>query len=219
MAHNSSYMPTKDGEFIAWAETILRYCTENASQWNIDSSQLMQFTNLTNVAAAAYQVNSHLDERIRTTVAIKDEAFLNLKRFLQQFVNMLEGNPNISDLAIIEMELRPRHPSAHQPIPVPTEAPVITAVVRQHHDITVYASTLQQGHPTEFLTSGKYGGFLLQYQIENTVQWQSVLSTRLHYTLIFSEAEEAKHILLQGAWVNPRMQNGPWSEQIRELIN
>jgi hypothetical protein len=43
--------------------------------------------------------------------------------------------------------------------------------------------------------------------------------TRLHYTLIFTDAEEGKHIRIQGAWINPRIQNGPWSEEVRELIN
>jgi hypothetical protein len=37
--------------------------------------------------------------------------------------------------------------------------------------------------------------------------------------LIFTDAEEGKHIRLQGAWINPRIQNGPWSEEVRELIN
>jgi hypothetical protein len=219
MTHKNAYMPSKDGEFVAWAETIHRYSTENANQWNIDPNLMMQFTNLLNLAVSAYQINSHLDNRSRATVAIKDDAFLNLKQFLQQFVNMLEGNVNVPDVSITEMGLRPRHPSAHHPIPIPTEAPVITAVVGQHHEITAYASTLQHGHPTEYITNGKYAGFLLQYQLENDPQWKFVTSTKLHYTLIFSSAEEGKHILMQGAWLNPRLQNGPWSEEVRELIN
>jgi hypothetical protein len=59
----------------------------------------------------------------------------------------------------------------------------------------------------------------LKYLIDGENQWQSIVSTRLHYTLIFTDAEEGKYIRIQGAWVNPRMQNGPWSEEVRELVN
>jgi hypothetical protein len=101
----------------------------------------------------------------------------------------------------------------------PTEAPVLTAVVGQHHDVTTYVSTLQHGHPTEYLKDGKYAGFILKYLMDGETQWQSIISTKLHYTLIFTDAEEEKYIRLQAAWVNPRIQNGPWSEEVRELIN
>ncbi|MDR3196242.1 MAG: hypothetical protein LBU34_00095, partial [Planctomycetaceae bacterium] len=120
---------------------------------------------------------------------------------------------------IVSMGLRPRKHVAHQPIPVPNEAPVLSAIVGQHHDVTLYVSTLQHGHPTEFLKDGKYAGFVLKYLVDGETQWQTLISTQLHYTLIFSDADEGKHIRLEAAWVNPRMQNGPWSEEVRELIN
>ncbi|MDR1479692.1 MAG: hypothetical protein LBJ00_12225, partial [Planctomycetaceae bacterium] len=58
--------------------------------------------------------------------------------------------------------LRPRHPHAYEPLPAPTEAPVLTAIVGQHHDITLYASTPQHGRPTQLLTNGKFAGFIPQ---------------------------------------------------------
>jgi hypothetical protein len=57
------------------------------------------------------------------------------------------------------------------------------------------------------------------FQIDGETQWQTIVSTKLHYTLIFTDAEEGKYIRLQAAWVTPRIQNGPWSEEVRELIN
>ncbi|MDR1957720.1 MAG: hypothetical protein LBQ54_01510 [Planctomycetaceae bacterium] len=89
----------------------------------------------------------------------------------------------------------------------------------QHHEVTVYVSTRLHGHPTEYLKDGKFYGFLLKYKIEGEPEWQQAVSTRLHHTLIFGEEEEGKDVLLQAAWVNPRIQNGPWSEEVRELVN
>jgi hypothetical protein len=219
MTQPNRYMPKKDAEFIAWAKTIYRDCAENSGIWMLDPNLLNQFHELLLTATSAYESNADKELRNRATVKAKDAAFATLKLFLSTYINTLEGNTNIPDEAIESMGLRPRHPHAHQPIPVPTDAPVITAVVGQHHDVTAYASTLQHGHPTEFLKDGKYAGFVLKYLVEGETQWQTIISTRLHYTLIFTDAEEGKHIRLQGAWINPRIQNGPWSEEVRELIN
>jgi hypothetical protein len=219
MANSTGYMPRKDGEFVAWAKTIFYDCHENAEEWEIAPEVIAQFSDLVDLADEAFQVNSDKERRNKASVSAKDAAFLNLKQFLHAFVNTLEGNLAVPDEAITAMGLRPRHPHAHQPIPVPDEAPVLTAIVGQHHDVTTYVSTLQHGHPTEFLTNGKYAGFILKYLVDGETQWQTVVSTRLHYTLIFTDAEEGKHIRLQAAWVNPRIQNGPWSEEVRELIN
>jgi hypothetical protein len=219
MSNSNGYMPRKDAEFIAWTKTIYRDCSENAPTWQLDTTLLNQFNDLVVTATAAYENNADKELRNRATVKLKDAAFLALKLFLSTYINTLEGNNNIPDEAIESMGLRPRHPHAHQPIPVPTEAPVLTAIVGQHHDVTVYASTLQHGHPTAFLKDGKYAGFMLKYLMDGETQWQSIVSTRLHYTLIFTDADEGKYIRLQAAWVNPRMQNGPWSEEVRELIN
>ena len=219
MSHKDGYMPIKDGEFIAWARTIYNDCEKNVETWKIDMDQLTQFSNLVAIAEDAYRQNVNKEFRNKASVSIKDAEFLRLKQFLQTFINTLEGNLNIPDEAITSMGLRPRHPHAHQPIPVPTEAPVLTAVVGQHHDVTVYVSTLQHGHPTEFLKDGKYAGFMLKYLVDGETQWQSVVSTQLHYNLIFTDADEGKYIRLQAAWINPRIQNGPWSEEVKELIN
>jgi hypothetical protein len=182
-------MPIKDAEFIAWAKTIHRDCTLNASVWQLDQTLLNQFGELLSAAVDAYESNADKELRNRATVKLKDAAFAALKLFLSTYVNTLEGNTNIPDEAIESMGLRPRHPHAHQPIPIPTESLVLTAIVGQHHDITVYVSTLQHGHPTEYLKDGQYAGFILKYLIDGETQWQSVISTRLHYNLIFTDAE------------------------------
>jgi hypothetical protein len=219
MPQRKRYKPETDAGFIAWAETIRRTCTQNVGMWNLDPMLLNQFSMLYDAAETKYHINTNKDLQNRVTVNAKNAAFAALKSFLSAYVNVLEGNLNIPDEAISDMALRPRHPGAHQPIGIPTEAPVLVVVVGQHHDVTTYVSTLQHGHPTEYLKDGKYAGFILKYLIEGETEWQTVISTKLHHTLIFTDAEEGKHITLKAAWVNPRMQNGPWSEEVTEFIN
>jgi hypothetical protein len=212
-------MPSKDNEFIAWAKTIYKDCSDNVEVWVLDATVIAQFSDLLEAADEAFQHNSDLESRNRASVSIKNATFAALKSFLKMYIDTLEGNTNIPDEAIESMGLRPRHPHAHQPIPIPTETPVLTAVVGQHHEVTAYVSTLQHGHPTAYLKDGKYAGFILKYLVEGETQWQSVVSTKLHYALIFTDENEGKRIRLQAAWVNPRIQNGPWSEEVNELIN
>ncbi|MDR2754436.1 MAG: hypothetical protein LBC20_01900 [Planctomycetaceae bacterium] len=219
MSQSNGFMPRKDGEFLAWAKTIYHDCSENTEVWEISPEAIDQISDLVETAEAAYQVNIDKEYRNKATAKAKDAAFVALKQFLSAFVNTLEGNLLVPDAAIDAMGLRPRHPHAHQPIPLPDEAPVFTAVVGQHHDVTGYVSTLQHGRPTQYLKDGKYAGFVLKYLVEGETQWQTIVSTRLHYTLIFSDEYEGKYIRMQAAWINPRIQSGPWSEEVRELIN
>jgi hypothetical protein len=187
--------------------------------WVLDQAYLSQFGDLLSHAEIAYTNNSDKELQNRATVKEKNATFAALKRFLSMYVNMLEGNPHIPDEAIESMGLRPRRQAAHQPNPAPTEAPVLSALTLHHYEVDIYVSTLQHAHPTHFVTDEKFGGFLLRYKFENDPEWKTLISTKLHYTLAFTEEEVGKHIILQAAWVNTRMQSGPWSGEIREIIN
>jgi hypothetical protein len=219
MSNTKRYIPRRDGEFIEWAKTILKDCWENWEKWEIALATVKQFQLLVDNAYSAFQNNSNKELQNRATTATKNAAILELRRFLRTFINSIEGNLNIPDEAISSMGIRPRHSTSHQPIPVPLDAPVLTAEFRQHRELTVYAAPLQHGHPTEYFKNEKYAGFILKYKIENESQWQFVISTRLHHTLTFNDNDKGKFVHLQAAWVNPRMQNGPWSNEIKEIIN
>jgi hypothetical protein len=40
----------------------------------------------------------------------------------------------------------------------------------------------------------------------------------LYHTLLFEQADEAKRIFLSAAWMNPRLEEGPWSEEFSEIV-
>ncbi|MDR3198473.1 MAG: hypothetical protein LBU34_11450 [Planctomycetaceae bacterium] len=218
MAVNRGYVPRRDGEFFAWARTIHRHCLENAATWLLDAVLLEQFENLLENANEKFKKNSDLSKRNRESVAEKNAAFAALKQFLKLYINLLEGNARIPDQSILEMGLRPRHRAAPHPKPVPTTSPVLSARVLHHYEIDTYVSSLQHAHPTQSLTDEKYKGFMLRYKFEGETEWKTVISTKLHYLFVFTEKEVGKRITMQAAWVNPRIQPGPWSDEVTEII-
>jgi hypothetical protein len=108
---------------------------------------------------------------------------------------------------------------AHEPLPRPTFAPSIYTVAGQHFTVTVYVEIPQHGHPSSYLTQHGLHGFVLRYRKEGESEWREVHSTRLHVTLTFEEADQTKFLTLAAAWINPRLEHGPWSEEIKVLIN
>ncbi|MDR1405842.1 MAG: hypothetical protein LBI89_01380, partial [Prevotellaceae bacterium] len=77
----------------------------------------------------------------------------------------------------------------------------------------------QHGQPSEFLKKKGYHGFVVRYRKESETEWHERHTTRLHITLLFDSGDEGTHLLLTTAWINPRIQHGPWSDELRVLVN
>ncbi|MDR3236332.1 MAG: hypothetical protein LBT48_06360 [Prevotellaceae bacterium] len=213
------YQPTKDADFIAWVTNIKNNCLTNQTQWDLKSSDTDKLLAYVDNAVHAYEVNINPELKNRHTSMIKKEAFITLKTFMSLFTLQLLADELISDAEIEAMGLRPRQHHASLPLPDPTEAPEITAVVGQHHDVTVYVSVAQHGHPAEYLKKKGYAGFILRYRKEGDSEWHQELSTKLHTMLLFDAEDEGKHVTLTVAWINPRLEHGPWSDETTTLIN
>jgi hypothetical protein len=140
-----------------------------------------------------------------------------LRRFLGTFINYLEINDSVPDAAIKSMGLRPRHRTARQPLARPDEE-LLLSVKKLHDEITVYVQRPEHRHTTTTMAPARYHGFILRYRIEGEEQYQIALSTRLRHTILFDRANEGKRVFLSAAWVNPRLENGPWSKEISEII-
>ncbi|MDR2359653.1 MAG: hypothetical protein LBD87_07660, partial [Prevotellaceae bacterium] len=59
----------------------------------------------------------------------------------------------------------------------------------------------------------------VRYRKEDCEEWHSGYSTRLHTDLFFNGEDSGKRLILMAAWINPRLQQGPWSNEITVLIN
>jgi hypothetical protein len=84
--------------------------------------------------------------------------------------------------------------------------------------MTVYVSRSELGHPTQSATRPKYRGFKLRWKFEGETMYRTEVSSRLHFTLHFDQEAETKRVVLSGAWMNARLEEGPWSEDIVEVV-
>ena len=212
------YMPIGDTNFISWAKNISARSKANETGWKLNSTQVTKLIDLMDHAEAAWEANRNPETANRRTSAEKKQAFSELKRFLSLFTDSFYVNEAITDADIEAMGLRPRHTHVSLPKPAPDEAPEVTAVVGQHHDVTVYVSKAQHGEPVRSLNT-KYYGFIIRYRKDGEEGRQQQMSTRLHTTLYFEPEDEGKRLHFSVAWLNARLQNGPWSDEISTLIN
>lgn len=215
--YSSSSFRQPDEEFLLHAQTIVTQCDAHRTEWRLDSDRLDEIDMLTGVAQKAYTANKDKATRNLTTSANKKFAFGELKHALGPFVDYLEGNLSVPDNALAIMGLRPRTHRKHEPLPRPSEPPMLK-VVKQHDEMTVYVSRPELGQPTQSTTRKHYHGFKLRWRFEDEKVYHTVTSTRLHHTLYFDHEDETKRVVMAAAWLNPRLEEGPWSEDVVEVV-
>jgi hypothetical protein len=215
--YKATIIDQPDGEFLAYANSLNDQCTTHAAEWNIDPARLSVLNTLTLNASTAYKLNTDLATRSHLTSVNKRSAFEELKHFLRFFIYYLKGNLSTPDAALETMHISPRVRHMREPLPPPGEAPVIT-VVRQHGEMTIYVSRAEHGHPTGSAKRKPYHGFKLRWRFKGETVYRIEISTRLQITLHFEREDETKRIEMSAAWINPRLQEGPWSNDVTEIV-
>jgi hypothetical protein len=215
MSKGTLYKP--DAQFIAFVNSINGQCNEHKTEWNIDVDSLTTFDTLLAHANAAYDANSNPALKNHTTAVNKKTAFDELRRFMGQFINYLEANLAVPEEAILAMGLRPRTHHYHHPLPPPPDK--ITLSILQNHDaITIHATRSEYGHSSSDAGAMRHHGFIVRYKIEGDAKYQTEVSTRLRHTIHFDHADVGKRVFISAAWVNPRLEPGPWSDELTEII-
>ncbi|MDR2121237.1 MAG: hypothetical protein LBP64_10270 [Tannerella sp.] len=217
MARRSGTLERPDADFLALANTIYSQCSQHILEWVIDGDRFNEFDSLLKAANGAYEANSDKATKNAMTSAAKKAAFGELRRFLGAFIDYLEVNIHVPDAAIEYMGLRPRKRRASQPLPPPKER-LVLLIRKLHDDMTLYASRPDQGHPTESAGPKRYHGFMIRYKLEGEAIYRMAVSTRLRHTLRFDRADTGRRVCISAAWVNPRLEPGPWSDEITEII-
>jgi hypothetical protein len=216
MTHQQSVLNKPDAQFLAFANTINEQCTQHP-EWNIDQSRLTMLSWLAGNANAAYVVNNDRATHTFITSVNKKHAFAELKHYLGTFINYLEVNDNVPDTALEYMGLRPRHPSGRHPLPPPQVMPVLS-VKKIHDEMTFYVARPEHDHPTAGVGLPHYHGFKLRWKYEGEAEWREMVATRLHAVLYFDHDDEGKRIIFKAAWINPRLQEGPWTTEMTEIV-
>jgi hypothetical protein len=212
-----SKLKLPDAQFIAHANTVNDQCTLHSGEWNMDAARLSTLNTLTANANHAYEANRDKATRNLITSTNKKTAFGELKHFLSLFVDYLEGNLSVPDSALETMGLRPRTHQAYQAKEKPDESPALK-IVRQHDEMTAYVSRTEAGQPTQTATLPQYYGFKLRWKFEGETSYRTEVSSRLHFTLHFDREDETKRVILAVAWMNSRLEEGPWSEDVVEVV-
>jgi hypothetical protein len=202
-----------DSQFIVLAVDLNDQCVANAAAWNLDAERLTELTALVTAAYDAYTANVNDRTSNKETSETKKAAFQALKQFLGLYIDSLVGNLAIPDSELKAMGLRSRTRQYHGKLPRPTEAPVVM-ITGRHGQITVGVSKGSDGHPTQSVNPDRHHGFMLRWRFENETEMHFVTTTRLRHTLAFEAADELRRIVLSAAWINPTLEEGPWSEPV-----
>lgn len=210
-------MKQADGKALAYISDVCTQCAEHATQWKIETERLAELTALTDVAQKAYEANRNRSLRNHITTVAKDNALRELKHLFSLFTSYLIGNTAVPDEALAAMNIRPRIRPARFPLPVPVETPLLSVRI-QHGEIAVYAARSDHGQPAGGVQHKPYHGFKLRWRFEDEEPWRIEISTRLRHILYFDAEDEGRRIILSIAWVNPRLQEGPWSNSISQVI-
>jgi hypothetical protein len=206
-----------DRKFLAFAGDIYELCNEHAASWLVDKVRLEKLKVLYDSAYEAYQANMNRSMRNHITSVAKNATLGELKRFTSLFTNYLVGNETVPDEALATMKLRPRRRVVRYPLPAPTEAPVMSIRI-QYGEITVYATRNEHGQPTQGVQHRPFHGFKVRWKFKDEEVWRMEVSTRLRHTLRFDEKDRGRFLTLAIAWINPRIQEGPWSSAITQVV-
>ncbi|OAV68406.1 hypothetical protein Barb4_02077 [Bacteroidales bacterium Barb4] len=215
-----SFFPSKEGKFNEWQLGVCKQCVADAAVWKLNAEMMTQFKNLSALANTLYIANADTAKKNKETRLYKDATFKALKEFIRNVLYpTLKANSLVADVDLVLMGFPSRGFTAHEPIPVPEEVPVLTTDVGKHHGITVYAGLKQKTHLTDSQRRSGIYGFKLKYLVDGETVWQELTSTSLKHTITFPAEYEGKHVEFIAAWVNPRLQEGPWSDTVKALIN
>lgn len=211
--------PVREEEFVAWARSLASSCTERQTEWGLDPATVQKLNTLTHDAGEAYEHNRNTEYCNRASRVHKDACIAALRQFLRFFIPTLRANEAVeeSDLKALGLPSRKRH--ARQPLPEPREVPEVYVTKSNRQYMKVHVRIPQHGHPTQSRTRKAYHGFTVRYRKEDETGWHDEYTTRLHLNLVFGDEDRGKRLLLMAAWINPRLQRGPWSTEMNVIIH
>jgi hypothetical protein len=220
MSSQHRFIPRKDRELVPYAREIESQCRMNLAPglWNIDVAALDRLAALVAGAESALEANAARETKNHFTVVHQQEACRALHRELGVFINYLLGNPRVPDFQINAMGIRPRHRTARSPLPPPREAPVLSVFTGRPRMATLFLSDNQAGHPTEFLTSSPRRAAHVQYRLAGAAEWENLHLTRKRHILELGQEASGRYLQVRAAWLNPRLQAGPWCDERRAMV-
>jgi hypothetical protein len=206
-----------DSEFLAMAHGVCVECEKNKELWELREQPLARLKTLYEEARANYEANCDWATKNSTTSSNKRFSFNDLKRYLIRYTEILRLTLSVPDSALQAMGLGSRECVKRGPIPQPTDRIVIffsgvgfLVLARAVLPATVF--------PADPVETRLHYGFVRKIRIEGKEAEMLVTSRLLTSTLYFEEGDAGKEAFVSAAWVNPKMETGPWSEEVGFVI-
>ncbi|MDR0545119.1 MAG: hypothetical protein LBG30_07245 [Odoribacteraceae bacterium] len=177
---------------------------------------MQEFKGLIDPAERTVNANKNLQTRNKESTARKNAAMRALLVYMRELNLSLRVNKKVSDADLGAMGLPSRERHYHAPKPAPGEKAVLYARVTRFA-IKVSASVPQDGRPSESVTRPGYHGLLIRSRVEGE-DWREVYTTRVTATLKFAPEQVGKTVEIIAAWINPRLEHGPWGDTIRVIV-
>ncbi|MDR1146902.1 MAG: hypothetical protein LBK71_12330 [Verrucomicrobiales bacterium] len=218
MSSQHRYIPRVPGKLIPYAKSIAETCRANLPRWHLNPATLADLEKLVAAADEAYNDNLTKSTRNQISVIRKNSAIRALQLALSPFINFLLSNDSgVSDGELASMGIRPRHRVHHGPLPPPAEAPLLVPRLIAHLTVGLNVSVPQLGHPTEFLAPPACRAAHVQYKFDGAAEWENLLISRKQHALRLADHALGQRCHFRAAWLNPRLEAGPWSD-VRSLI-
>jgi hypothetical protein len=220
MSQSRGRIPAKPIDLIGYARLISDCCHENqpATKWNIPTASLARLIDLVFKAQTAFDANNEKATKNHQTSAALRAAAKKLHDALVEFINSLLANDKVPDEALAEMNIRPRHPGRHEPIPAPTDFPILTLSAPARQTVHIYLSEAQQGAPHHYLSTPTHHAARLRWHFADGEEIHYEDLTQKKYILTLNAEAVGKIIVAYACWLNPRLQPGPWSSTQSILI-
>ncbi|MDR1304582.1 MAG: hypothetical protein LBK76_05090 [Verrucomicrobiales bacterium] len=219
MSHRN--IPAEPHALLGYSRLIetTAQANQKTDQWDLDARRILALKAVNDHLELALQANDAKETRNHFTVVAKDEAVSALLVILRGFINYLIGKTDkITDEILQQLGIPPRHHVKHEPLPPPTDAPVVVIHTGHNHDADFYFFNNQAGHPTKYLAAANCHAVLLKYRLQGTDDWQQQTITRKHLTKHFGLEAQGKALEAVAAWLSPTLQPGPWSDPETAIV-
>ena len=223
-------VPRSNKAYLEYVDNILETVRANMTAWGISTTEFKRVENPYLNTRKAYDRNAAKATRGDKSAADLHVDMQRLKPIISDFVISLRGNLTISDDMLIIMNIPLRRRTYHQAHPAPEDDAVFEFRRIAHLLYQIVMQSLAAGHPRQTMTDRRrHHGYWFDYIIidhdapipdpETITNWEHREFTKLRETITFPASAEGKRLIGRAAWINRRLQNGPWSEPVNITLS
>ncbi|MDR3276868.1 MAG: hypothetical protein LBT11_06645 [Treponema sp.] len=216
----SSYIPTKEADFLDWSANLITVSKANIAEWNLPEAQLAAIETLHNEAKALHE-KCKTAAYTRLDMQAKNEKLKALKKDEEVFVrNNLQNNDAMTDngRAALRIPIYDRNPTPHPGLSTVPYMKVLTPLPRIIEIRFRVGNAARWGKP-EYAHGLECCWIIAESppaKIEDLLH--SEFSTRTPLKLAFDEDQRGKRIYFAARWENGTVKKGPWSDIFSAVI-